>query len=223
VPWGTYFCFVSYKLVEQAEPGDTLIHTFSIPEWEYCQTRWFFFQGTVDGLESPSFTCIFEYHHPGAYIEQTEEQTIGIPWSSISGGSSYGQKLFIDDRLLSSLSFYLYRVGIPTGKVWYIIRRSSDDTSLFQEILMDSISISTIPTWYPLAIDPPLSLNEDVRLTAMATGGVAGNLVIISMSNIDVKPDEHAFWRHADGTYTERPTWDFMYRYTYLKYGYGPS
>ncbi|GAI64488.1 unnamed protein product, partial [marine sediment metagenome] len=38
VPWGVYFCFVGWKAVEQNEAGDTLIHTFEIPEWSYCQT-----------------------------------------------------------------------------------------------------------------------------------------------------------------------------------------
>ncbi|MBA7638326.1 hypothetical protein ES703_45980 [subsurface metagenome] len=63
---GTYFCFVAWKSVEQLEPGDTLYHTFEVPDWVYCQVRWFTFRGTVDEVDSPSIGPIFSYHHPGA-------------------------------------------------------------------------------------------------------------------------------------------------------------
>ncbi|GAG83791.1 unnamed protein product, partial [marine sediment metagenome] len=47
------------------EAGDTLYHTFIIPEWEYCQTKWFTFRGEVDDILSPSVGPIFEHHHSG--------------------------------------------------------------------------------------------------------------------------------------------------------------
>lgn len=31
--WGGYWCFVAHKSVEQLEAGDTLTHTFVIPDW----------------------------------------------------------------------------------------------------------------------------------------------------------------------------------------------
>jgi len=64
-PWGAYFCFVAWKSVEQTEAGDTLTHTFEVPDWSYCQTKWFAFRGTVADELSPSVSCIFKYHHPG--------------------------------------------------------------------------------------------------------------------------------------------------------------
>jgi len=36
VPWGTYFCFVAWKAVEQTEYGATLYHTFEFPDWPMC-------------------------------------------------------------------------------------------------------------------------------------------------------------------------------------------
>lgn len=65
VPWGAYFCFVAWNTIEQIEPGDTLIHTFSIPDWSYCQTLYFCFKGTVASIDSPSISPIFQHHHPG--------------------------------------------------------------------------------------------------------------------------------------------------------------
>ncbi|MBA7590331.1 hypothetical protein ES708_32446 [subsurface metagenome] len=65
LPWGVYYCFVAWQSVEQTEPGDTLTHTFEIPDWSYCQTKWFAFRGTVAGEASPSVSCIFKKHHPG--------------------------------------------------------------------------------------------------------------------------------------------------------------
>lgn len=65
LPWGAYFCFVAWLSVEQVEAGDTLTHTFRIPDWSYCQTKWFAFRGTVAEVLSPSVSPIFAHHHPG--------------------------------------------------------------------------------------------------------------------------------------------------------------
>ena len=62
LPWGAYYCFVSWLSVEQTEPGDTLIHTFYFPTWVLCQTKWLVFRGTVSGVLSPSVSPIFKYH-----------------------------------------------------------------------------------------------------------------------------------------------------------------
>jgi len=63
-PAGTYIdqCFVVFTDVEQNEPGDTYTHTFTLDPWPHCQTRWFYFWGTVDGQLSPSASCIFQKH-----------------------------------------------------------------------------------------------------------------------------------------------------------------
>lgn len=66
--WGAYFCFVAWKSVEQTEAGDTLIHTFIIPDWTFCQTKWFTFRGTAIDIVSPSIGPIFKHHHSGQYL-----------------------------------------------------------------------------------------------------------------------------------------------------------
>ncbi|MBA7627796.1 hypothetical protein ES703_35265 [subsurface metagenome] len=58
------FCFVVYEDNEQAEPGDTLIHTFVKPGWPVGERRWFYFVGKINNTDSPSETAIFEFHFP---------------------------------------------------------------------------------------------------------------------------------------------------------------
>ncbi len=64
VAWDIRFCFVVYEDNEQAEAGDTLTHTFVKDAWPVCETRWFYFLGTIGGTASPSETAIFEFHFP---------------------------------------------------------------------------------------------------------------------------------------------------------------
>lgn len=61
-----YFCFVSWKKLDQTDPGDTLFHSFTLDNWPACETRWFVFHGTIANEKSPSVSPIFEKHN--AYI-----------------------------------------------------------------------------------------------------------------------------------------------------------
>ena len=58
-------CFVAYTDIEQTEPGDTLVHTFEVTPWATCNTKWFYFWGTVAGDSSPSASPLFVYHRKG--------------------------------------------------------------------------------------------------------------------------------------------------------------
>ena len=84
LPWGAYFCFVAWNSVEQQEAGDTLTHTFEVPDWSYCQTKWFTFRGTVNGTLSPSVTALIKHHHRGApvikaFIARTTDGYLSTP------------------------------------------------------------------------------------------------------------------------------------------------
>ena len=69
-PVGTFIdqCFVVYNDIEQNEPGDTFTHTFTVEPWPPCQTRWFYFWGTVGGVLSPSASAIFTQRQIGRTI-----------------------------------------------------------------------------------------------------------------------------------------------------------
>ncbi len=84
LPWGVYFCFTAYLTLEQQEDGDTTIHTFTIEDWQYCQTFNFIFTGTFQGIEMHSCSPIYSHHHPGipsieVFICRTTDGDIRTP------------------------------------------------------------------------------------------------------------------------------------------------
>lgn len=56
------YCVVAYEDNEQDEVGDTYTHTFIKEPWLTCETRWFYFWGTVSGAFSPSESPLFSRH-----------------------------------------------------------------------------------------------------------------------------------------------------------------
>ena len=89
-----YFCFDVYEDNEQLEPGDTLIHTFDKPDWPYCQTRWFYFHGTIDGIASKSTSPVFHIHNVAPPPTQLFEYCDTIwdpPWVAVFSSWRRGQ------------------------------------------------------------------------------------------------------------------------------------
>jgi len=66
------FCFTLFEDEDQAEAGDTLEHTFTLEPWPVCQTRWFYFHGTVAGIPSPSTSPYFSKHRYQPYFPPPE-------------------------------------------------------------------------------------------------------------------------------------------------------
>ena len=50
--------------ITQAEPGDTLAHTHTVPDWLPGETRHFYFIGTIKGSDTPSRTPFFAETRP---------------------------------------------------------------------------------------------------------------------------------------------------------------
>ena len=215
VPWGVYFCFTGFKTVEQDEPGDSLIHTFTVPDWPTCTTMNMITTGFVSGVESPSCGPIFSHHNPGPPAPATESQfDVSRLWSSIIG-NSWGQKLWIQNRFISNLAFYLKRLRLPGGIVVFTIRSVVGDAILAQKTWGNANDIATDPQWYYVAFNDPPLIDEEVYLLVFASQGSAGVLINVYDSEFDVKPNEHMVFRHGDGTYTNHPGSDFGYYYTY--------
>lgn len=86
-----YFCLVAYHDNEQEEAGDTLTHTFTKEPWAVCETRFYYFWGTIAGLDSPSETPFFEFH-------RTQPPITTIFYSSPAGPpgtcDGYTQKVY---------------------------------------------------------------------------------------------------------------------------------
>jgi len=66
--WGAYFCFVGWKFIPQIEAGDTLDHTFIVPDQSYLSRLWYTFRGTIAGELSPSCGPIIEHLQPAGDI-----------------------------------------------------------------------------------------------------------------------------------------------------------
>ncbi|MBA7572152.1 hypothetical protein ES708_13928 [subsurface metagenome] len=124
VPWGAYFCFVAWNSVEQQEAGDTLIHTFEVPDWSYCQTKWFTFRGTVTEALSPSVTALLKHHHPGIPTVKT--------FIARTSDGYLDTGIWIRDYILShdGTKAYAYdtddwwSVGQQLTQDWYIVYRA---------------------------------------------------------------------------------------------------
>lgn len=72
--WDARYCFAAYQHLQQDEEGDTFTHTFTWPGWANCDTRYFYFWGTMGGQDMVSDTPIFWIH----YLLVEEEPPEGI-------------------------------------------------------------------------------------------------------------------------------------------------
>ncbi len=217
LPWGVYYCFVGWLSLEQTEAGDTLIHTFEVPDWSYCQTKWLAFRGTVAGVLSPSVSCIFKYHHPGV-IPHIEEQTLydGLVFI-LPTRQKVGQRLTITNRLVTKLSFVLQRYGPGVGRdISFTIRRTIDNSLIASKVWGDASNVPTYPTWLEVTFDTPAYVNEEVRILAEWPGSTyhPTNNIRFYYQGADVKPGE-VFTREEDDAWGEPWPWDAAYRYTY--------
>lgn len=59
------YCFVSWTEVEQAQAGDTEIHTFTFGPWTAGDCKWWHWRWTVAGQPSPSNTGIWNECYGG--------------------------------------------------------------------------------------------------------------------------------------------------------------
>ncbi|MBA7580709.1 hypothetical protein ES708_22603 [subsurface metagenome] len=219
LPWGAYYCFVAWKEVEQIEAGDTLIHTFEIPDWSYCQTKYHAFRGTVAGELSPSVSALFKHHHPGL-IPKIEEQTEYNTIMGISGGGTegLGQYLIIPDRKVVKVAFPLSKIASPTGDIVFDIRRGIDQSVICSQVWGDAAGLPVFPTiiWVEVEFDDPQTINEVVIMEFVFTGGDASNQVVGNFQDSDVKPGENKV-RYRGGDWFQDTLQDAAYRYTYLE------
>ncbi|MBA7577511.1 hypothetical protein ES708_19364 [subsurface metagenome] len=148
LPWGAYFCFVAWKSVEQQEAGDTLIHTFEVPDWSYCQTKWFTFRGTVAGQLSPSVSALLKHHHSGVPPPQKFEfydepkQT----YSNIYEPNREGQTFTPTERhLLTKVYVFIHRTSASYPTLNVKIQEAPDDTPTGPVLSSGSSSWAHIP------------------------------------------------------------------------------
>ncbi len=146
----------------------------------------------------------------------TEEQTqnsVGLCNLRSGSYTRAGQRLTISDRLVTKLAFYIKRTGTATGPVTFTIRRVSDDGIVNSKGWGDAGDLPTDFAWQEATFDTPLTVNEEVRISAEFSGGSSGNEVQVAGATSDVKGGEHFEWYKSG--WAKPAEWDFAYIYTY--------
>ena len=171
--------------------------------------------GKWDYGEELSFQCV------GTQL--TEEQTmITDAFYQALSGVSFGQKLTINNRLVSKLSFPLKREGSPGGTLTFLIRKVSDDSIVASKAWGNSNDVPVTLTWLEVTFNTPVLINEEVYILASGSlGGVSNTLHGYSVgwgteANSEVKAGEVGVSRTAVGVYTEQTGQDTTYIYTFL-------
>ncbi len=124
-----------------------------------------------------------------------------------------GQKMLIDGRVISHLSFLLGKSGSPTGTITFTIRRESDKAVLASKDWGDASALSAAPAWKEVEFDTPLEIiNTEVLIMCEFSGGNSSNSVAFRDAG-DVKASENE--RRFTNTWENITSRDAAYSYTY--------
>lgn len=216
VPWGTYFCFVAWHAVEQNEAGDTFTHTFDLPAWLYCQTRWFTFRGTVGPNISPSGTPIFEKHN--SFIPYTLYQHYNGPTdtATLTNGTKRLAMTFLPQQFqnIAQLKLLLSRLGLP-GTITVAIEGTlptgrPNDTILTGGTFNGDDLPPLVPgpaAWATIPIDP-YALTPGTLYAIVLFSGIPGSKIAWSTLSSDAYPPGRA-WAWIAGPDNWFPTLDW--------------
>ncbi|MBA7570585.1 hypothetical protein ES708_12338 [subsurface metagenome] len=185
LPWGAYWCFVAWKEVEQQEAGDTLFHTFEVPAWSYCQTKWLCFRGTVASILSPSVSALLKHHHPGATPEQKFEfydhprPTYSNIYEPNQGGQTFTPTQV---HLLTKVYTFIHRVTNTYPTLNLEIKEAPDDTPTGPVLSSGATPWAVIPEWPdPAWIETemtPLVIKPTVKYTKIAHTSFVGQGIL---------------------------------------------
>jgi len=168
-----YYCFDVYHDNEEEGPLDSIVHTFLKEPWPYCQERWFYFHGNINGIPSPSTSPVF-YKHPIAPPEPAYAD------ACYQRNAQYGHWLYFWPKREVSISFKPTRTYDADKIIVYLCTEPP-----FENIGAARFSIYHAggdgkPSGDPIAsgavaIDPPLEPDYakyavDIPLTTLTLG-----------------------------------------------------
>ncbi len=131
-----------------------------------------------------------------------------------------GQILHIKSRTVSSIQFYLKKVGSPTGDVIFYLR-PLDESFLESKVLSDASALTTDGVWYEATFDTPRAVDEDVSIYCAYQDGDSNNYVAIGYNSTGVVAGEYLGLRYAVGEWNlyngknGTPNLDCGYKYSY--------
>ena len=146
----------------------------------------------------------------------TEEQTTFNSNLSIRAGQNEAiiQELLISNRIVSKLSFRLYKAGSPPNEdVLFIIKRVSPDEVIASKVWGKAPDLSATPGWVEVTLDVPVLINEIVRIGIAFNYGTSSNRVKVEYQTSDVKANEE-LWVWTGAVWNSQAT-DLAYIYTY--------
>lgn len=132
--------------------------------------------------------------------------------------TAMGQRLFILNRSVARLGFWLMRVdpGAIWGDVFFEINRVSDDSVIASKEWGLLADVPDIATYLEVTFDTPAFINEEVRIYVRPTGANDTNYIGIYIQNADVKAAEvFCRFRVFTGAWEIVAGNDCAYRYTY--------
>ncbi len=150
------------------------------------------------------------------------QTTMGSYYNLYSGGIIHvGQILFIPGRTVTSIQFYLKKVGSPNGNITFFMR-PTDESWLEEKVLGDASTLTTSGVWYTATLDTARYVNDEVNIyceyqdgTAPDDEGVGGAYVAIGYSSAAVVSDEWLVLRYATGGWNQYSDQDCGYKYGY--------
>jgi len=139
--WDVRYCFTVYQHIEQNEPGDTFTHTFTWPSWQNCNTRYFYFWGTMGAQDSVSDSPIFWLHYlwtPPVYLilrpvgvgdltEHNQHPDAGEHWQKV------------DEEAANDGADYVYsstKVGFGSIDLYTITPHTLPEGTLIEKLIL---------------------------------------------------------------------------------------
>ncbi len=219
-PWGAYWCFAGWTAVPQDEAGDTLNHTFSMPDWSFCLTRWFTFRGNVAGVLSPSCGPIIKHHND--LIPYTRYQFYdGISNTAfLTSATTKLAQTFTPQtpHSLTQLRLLLSRSGLPgimnIAIEGTLLTGRPDDTILTTGTF-DGDALPPLapdpPEWITIPISP-LTLPAGTMYAIVLYGGDNSNQVAWRAQDLDPYPRGRAWgWFDPPGNWFGAGTFDHLF------------
>ncbi len=127
------------------------------------------------------------------------------------------QRLIIPaGRSITKLGFWLRKEGVPTGEVYFRIRRVSDDGIELEKLWGDASALLATHAYEEVAFDTPKVLTDEHRLCVEFSGGSTSHYVVVAKQDSDVKENEYHTYYNS-GAWIPLVTSDLAYRYKYYE------
>lgn len=165
-------CFTALEANLQQEPGDTLVHTWVKPLFQYCQPHYFYLTATHNGVPSKSISQFFSVHCKRPPYPPTQAYEVSIPFGNDGAGQArtyidtaqygYGSSadfVAISDHPLNRIHFHARRAHPRWSKCGLNVRLypSTFEGKPFGDILTQgNVPASDIPddfSWADINLD----------------------------------------------------------------------